>query len=125
MNRRSSERGASKLAVLFWLLLLFVVVHVGLKLIPMYMDYYQMKDEITAKADGAQFLKDQDMLNELTNKAKELGLPLTADDFIIDRDTDAHKITVSTKNGWDVEVHFLFDVYVKTYHFAPMAEKNI
>jgi hypothetical protein len=110
------------LKALFVLALLFVVIHVGYKLIPMYMDYERMKDEMSIKASTAQVWKDEEIRTALVQKAKELELPLGPENFLLKRDEDRHTMTIST--AWDVEVHFLFDVYVRTFHFAITADED-
>jgi hypothetical protein len=110
------------LKTLFVLALLFVVIHVGYKLIPMYMDYERMKDEMSIKASTAQVWKDEDILAALVQKAKELELPLGPENFVLNRDPDTHTMTIST--AWDEEVHFLFDAYVRTFHFSIVASED-
>ena len=124
MHMHSNEKGASTFKVYLFFLFLFLVIHVGVKLIPMYMDYSRMKDEMTVKAGVAQVLKDEEILRDLVNKAKELDLPLTSESFVLKRNEERRKMTISTKGGWDVEVHFLWGVYVRTFHFDPKAEEG-
>jgi hypothetical protein len=111
--------------VYLWLLVLFLVVHVAVKVIPVYMDYYRMEDEMKVKASVSQVLKDEEILKDLENKAKELDLPLTQDSFIVKRDTERRKMKISTKGGWNVEVTFLWGAYVRTFHFEPVVEEGI
>jgi len=47
-----------------------------------------MKDAMTSKASVAQVLKDEEIRIDLVNKAKELGLPLTSENFVITRDDE-------------------------------------
>lgn len=122
MRITSNEAGASTIKVWFWLIVLFLVIHVGYKLVPMYMDYERLQDEMGIKASVAQVLKDEEILAELVKKAKELELPLTAESFVLNRNEDRHTMKIST--AWDVEVHFLFGAYVRSFHFAPVAEEN-
>src|SRR5574341_955343 len=86
MNILFGNKGASRFAVFFWLLLLFIVVHIAVKLVPMYMDYWRMDDEIRAKAGAAQVFKDDEITYSLEKKAKELALPLGRENFILLRD---------------------------------------
>jgi hypothetical protein len=125
MNILANQNGASRFKVFFWFLFLFLVVHVAVKLVPVYMDYTRMEDEMKVKASVAQVLKDDEILKDLENKAKELDLPLTKDSFIIKRDTERRKMKISTKGGWDVEVTFLWGAYVRTFHFEPVVEESI
>jgi hypothetical protein len=118
----ANEFGASRVKVFFWLSLLFLIVYVGFKLAPMYFDYYRMEDEMASKASMAQALKDEEIIADLVKKAKELDLPLTEENFVLKRDVDLHRMLITTQ--WDVEVHFLFDVYVRTFHFAPKGDED-
>jgi hypothetical protein len=110
--------------VFLWFLFVFLVVHVAVKVIPVYMDAYRMEDEMKARASVAQVLKDEEILKDLENKAKELDLPLTQDSFILKRDTERRKMKIGIKGGWDVEVNFLWGAYVRTFHFEPMVEEG-
>src|SRR5512143_3602216 len=95
-----TEKGMISLKTLTVLLLLFVVVHISIKLVPMYIDAERMKDEMAVKAELAQNLKDEEILRDLVKKAKELGLPLGPDDFTLQREDENHRMKISTQ--WDV-----------------------
>jgi hypothetical protein len=86
------------------------------------MDYERMKDEMSVKASMAQVLKDEEIRSELVKKARELELPLGPQNFAISRNEEKQTMVISTM--WEVEVHFLFDVYVKTYTFTPRADES-
>jgi hypothetical protein len=120
------DRGMISFKVIFILLILFAVIHVGVKVAPMYIDAESMKDEMSGKARFAQTVKDEEIRSDLAKKAKELGLPLGPEDFKMVRDDDTHRMKIST--AWDVELHFFFDVYppytVWTFHFAPVIEED-
>jgi len=124
MNILANQNGASRFKVFLWFLVLFLVVHVAVKLVPVYMDYAKMEDEMKAKASVAQVLKDEEIMRDLGNKAKELDLPLTEDSFVLNRDMERRKMKISTKGGWDVEVNFLWGAYVRTFHFEPVVEEG-
>ena len=117
-----NEKGASKFKVYLFFLFLFLVIHVGVKVVPMYMDYEEMKDEMTTKAGLAQVLKDDQILLDLVKKAKELDLPLTAESFVLQRDEDRRRMKISTR--WDVEVNFLWGAYIRTFHFEPVVNES-
>ncbi len=126
MSNLSTERGMVSFKVLFWLLVLFIVVHIAVKLVPMYIDSERMKDEMSVQAELAQTLKDNEILANLVQKAKELDLPIGQEDIVLTRNEDTHMMKISAK--WDVTVHFFFDVYppytTRTYHFAPIIEAD-
>jgi hypothetical protein len=117
-----NEKGASNFKVFVILLTLFLVIHVGIKLVPMYMDAERMKDEMRIKASIAQVTKDEEILGGLVKKAQELELPLTAESFVLLRDEDQRRMKISTK--WDVEVNFLWGAYIRTYHFEPVVDES-
>jgi len=117
-----SEKGLSTIKAWLWLLLLSLVLYIGFKLLPMYIDFERMKDEMAIKASLAKVLKDDEIRSALAVKAKELELPLDAGDFIILRDDEHHRMTI--KAGWDVEIHFPFDIYVRNFHFEPVASED-
>ena len=117
-----NEKGASKFKVYLFFLFLFLVIHVGVKVVPMYMDYEEMKDEMTTKAGLAQVLKDDQILLDLVKKAKELDLPLTAESFVLQRDEDRRRMKISTR--WAVEVNFLWGAYIRTFHFEPVVNEG-
>jgi hypothetical protein len=120
----AKENGMISFKAMFWLALLFVVVHVLLKVVPMWMDYTRMKDAMEGRAQMGQMASsDEEIKKALAKMAVELDLPLTDDSFIVQRDPDSKKITsISTNGGWDVEVHFLWGAYIRTFHFEPVTE---
>jgi hypothetical protein len=117
-----NEKGASRFKVYLFFLFLFLVIHVGVKVVPMYMDVERMTDEMTTKAGLAQFLTDEEILSDLVHKAKDLDLPLTAESFVIQRDEDRRRMKISTR--WDVEVNFLWGTYIRTFHFEPAVNES-
>ena len=106
MSNLSAERGMVSFKVLFWLLVLFIVVHIGIKLVPMYINSERMKDEMSVKAELAQTLSDNEILTDLVKKAKELNLPIGQEDIVLTRNEDTHMMKISAK--WDETVHFFF-----------------
>ena len=122
----STEKGMISGKSLFLLFLLFVIVHVSIKLVPLYIDAERLKDEMSVKARLAQNLKDEEILTDLVKKAKELDLPLGPENFILNREDENQRMTIRTK--WDVTVKFFFDVYppftTKSYHFEPVIQEN-
>ena len=117
-----SQRGFGSIKAIIILALLGSAIHVGYKIVPVYMDNENMKDTMSSKAGLAQVLKDEEILNDLVSKAKDLDLPLKAENFVIIRDAERRKMIIKT--AWDVEVHFFGGLYVHNYHFAPEVEEN-
>ncbi len=126
MSVLSKDDGMISFKVMFILLLLFIIIHVGVKVVPMYIDAEAMKDEMSGQARFAQTTKDEEIMSALVKKAKDIGLPLGPDNFKLMRDENTHRMKIGT--AWNVELHFFFDIYppytVKTFHFAPVVEED-
>ncbi len=125
MSILAREKGMISIKALFWIALLFVVIHVLIKIVPMWMDYTRMEDAMQGRADMSQVAtSDAEIKGLLKKTAVDLELPLLAEDsFIIERDPNTNKVArISTNGGWDVEVHFLWDAYIRTFHFEPVTK---
>jgi hypothetical protein len=121
-----TEKGGISFKVMFILFALFSLIHIGIKLVPVYLDAEQMKDEMASKAGFAQTLKDEEILMDLVRKAKNLNLPLDKDDFKLVRDDAKRRMKIQTT--WDAEVTFFFDIYppytTRIIHFDPVIEED-
>lgn len=127
MRIMGNEGGLSGIKVMIWLVILGAGFYVGITYLSVQLDFQRMKDAMSSKASVAQVLKDEEIRNDLMAKARELGLPLTGENFVIVRDED--KRTMTIKTAWDVEVHyfggFCGDLCIQNYHFAPVVQENI
>jgi hypothetical protein len=127
MRIMGNEGGVSSIKVMIWLAILGAGFYVGITYLSVQLDFQRMKDAMSSKASVAQVLKDEEIRNELVVKARELGLPLTGENFVIIRDED--KRTMTIKTAWDVEVHYFRglcgDLCIQTYHFKPVVQENI
>jgi hypothetical protein len=122
MQVHLNRNGGTRVKVFFWFVFLFLILHVALKIVPLYMDHARMEDEMKMKAGVAQVLKDEEIVRDLVNKAKELDLPLKAENFVLTRDDERRRMKITT--SWDVEVNFFWGLYIKTYHFQPVVEES-
>ncbi|MEK6743905.1 MAG: hypothetical protein AABZ15_09850 [Nitrospirota bacterium] len=122
-----SEDGVSGIKVMIWLVILGAGFYVGVTYLSVQLDFQRMKDAMSSKASVAQVLKDEEIRNDLMGKAKELGLPLTGESFVVIRDEEKRMMTI--KAAWDVEVHYFGglcgDLCIQTYHFEPVAQEKI
>lgn len=122
MGILANDRGWSKIKVFIWFVILFVIVHVGFKLIPMYSGYSRMQDTMSVKAGFAQVLTNQEILRDLVNKAQELNLPLEQKNFILERDTGRRRMKIRT--AWEEEVNFFWGTYIHTFRFQPEVNES-
>ncbi len=124
MRLLANERGASNLKVFLWFLVVFIVLHVGIKWVSAHFDFWRLEDDIKTKANMGQVLKDDEIKAELAGKAKEYGLPLTAEDFSIIRYEDKQVMAITT--AWEVEVRYFWGLCgencIRTYRFEPRGE---
>ena len=127
MRIMGNEDGVSSVKVMIWLVVLGAGFYVGIKYLSVQLDFQRMRDTMSSKASVAQVLKDEEIRSDLVSKAKELGLPLAGENFVIMRDED--KRTMTIKTAWDVEVHYFGglcgDLCIQNYHFEPIAQENI
>lgn len=72
MIRNSS--GQTKISTLLYLLVAIIVVYVVIKVLPPYMDYYAMEDEITQQAELAEINSDTIIRNDIISKANDLEI---------------------------------------------------
>ena len=101
----SNENGGVRFKVFLWFVFLFLVAHVAFKIVPLYMDYTRMKDEMSTKASFAQILTDDQIMGDLQKKANELELPLVQARFFLKRDGHTQKMEIS--HTWNIELRFL------------------
>lgn len=124
MSILNAEKGASNLKVFLWLLVIFAVLHVGIKWVSVNLDFWRLEDDIKTKATLGQVLKDDEIRSELAKKAKEYELPLTPENFIINRYEDRQVLTITT--AWETEVRYFWGLCgqncTRIYHFEPKGE---
>lgn len=122
-----NHRGASTIGMLFWAVVLFAVIHVGVKWLIVHFDAWRMEDEIKIKASLGQVLKDDEIRYSLEKRAQELELPLKMENFAIQRDPVKNVIVIST--AWIDEVHYFWgfcgEYCIYTYKFEPRAEASL
>lgn len=118
----SNENGGVRFKVFLWFVFLFLAAHVAFKIVPLYMDYTRMKDEMSTKASFAQILTDEQIAGDLEKKAKELDLPLVQDSFVLKRDDQTRKMEITVK--WNIEVKFLLGAYTRSFHFEPVVKES-
>ncbi|MBI5043932.1 MAG: Hsp20/alpha crystallin family protein [Nitrospirae bacterium] len=109
----TDSNGNSKIIGIFFILSVAAVIYLSYMLLPHYLSYYSFKDFAQEKAKFAQVMKNEDVLNDLYKKAKELDLPLEKEDIIVKKEEGRLHITAE----WEVEVEFIGG-YKKTLKFT-------
>ena len=109
----TDSNGNSKIIGIFFILVVVSAIYLSYTLLPHYLNYLSFKDLAGAKISAARIMKDENILNDLYNKAKELNLPLEKEDIIVKREEGRLHITAE----WEVEVEFIGN-YKKTLKFS-------
>jgi hypothetical protein len=126
MGILGNESGVSKVKVLIVLAVLTVGLIQGIKYLSVQFDYQRMKDAMENKAAVAQVLKDEEILKDLVEKSKELGLPMGPEHFLLTRDEMRGIMTIQT--AWNVPVRYLWGICGEpcdqNYHFEPVVSAS-
>ncbi len=116
--RRPGPRGGSRLTAIIWLLILGAGVYVGYKVIPIYLNNYQLEDRMLAEARFAAVnRKPEETVREVIYRE------------IQDRDIPARREDIhvqSTQRGVHIGVDYTVTVDLRVYqlhlHFTPTAD---
>jgi YbbR domain-containing protein len=111
---RVSDRGAGNVKLFFALIFLAIVAFVAIKVIPVYVNNYELTDDIRELAIQAtvEHSSAEAIQNKVLSYAKDLGLPIKRED-------------VNVRAGGDVsiEIDYKVPVDLKAYtlilHFTP------
>lgn len=106
---------------LFPLILLGVVAYLATRIVPVYVENYELQNYINQVAVQAtahsQLKKPEAIQNQILTKAESLGLPLERRDISVSVER-----TVRIKIDYSVYVDLRF--YMLTLHFAPSARNS-
>ena len=96
MAHFDSQKGEGRLGTLFALVLLAVLVYLGVKIVPVMVNSYALKDFLLEEARFAAVRKDDQVIRDrVFNKAQELNLPLSKKSIITRRTNARFNIQVS------------------------------
>jgi hypothetical protein len=122
MRRASArgQRGGSKLRLILWLLVLAAVVYSAVKVVPAYVNNYQLEQFMIDEARYAVVHRrtEEDVRSLVMDKITDLGIPATREDVTI-RIT-ARSVSISA--SYTVEVN-LFG-YMLRLNFNPSADSR-
>ena len=109
LNFRRNQQGRGNLGCIFTFLLLGVVGYLGYKLVPPYMNHYQLKDALDEVAvyeiagiGASKKGTAGDIQETVINKAKDMGIRLDRENIKIERMTD--KIYIHVKYSVPIEL---------------------
>ncbi len=119
MTRRS-ELGAGRVKTVVSLAFLAALIYSGIKIIPVYVNSYQLNDFIEQQTPYwlTQRTSGDVVQKSILSKAADLGLPISADQVKVD--ATPGRVTVAL--DYVVPVNLI--VYTLNLHFTPSAENR-
>lgn len=101
------HRGGSRISTLLYLLVAVLIIYVVVKVIPPYMQYYSMEDEILQQARMAKINPADTIRQDLLLKADELEIDLDPGNLELAYDTNG-RLQVSMY--WETTVDFGYGI---------------
>jgi uncharacterized membrane protein len=117
---RRSDSGQGRFKGLLWLAFLAAVIYCAFRIIPVYVDNYQLEDYIQTQTPFwlTQHATAEQVRDNILAKAQDLELPLFKEQVRV----DASAARVGVKIDYVVPVDL--KVYILQLHFTPSAENR-
>ena len=117
-SSKHSQRGEGKLKAIIYTLILFAGVSAAVKIVPVYVAEYELKDKITEQARFAIVNRySEDQVRDIIFKViQDLDIPATREDIKVQNTNHGVMITVN----YSVPVDF--KVYKTEFNFSPSSE---
>ena len=111
---RNPERGGSGVKLFLMLVVLGSMVFAGVKIMPAYINNYQIQDAVESEARFAigNRLAAKDIRTDIMRKVKEIGIPAEDNDLQITATAGAVLITLD----YSVPIDLLVYKYTKDFH---------
>jgi hypothetical protein len=115
--RWNGERGGARIKTLLVLIILGSAIFCAVRLVPPYLNNYELQDSIRQEAAFASATRkqDDDIRADVEKKVKQLGIPADSKDIQVSDDAGNVKISV------DYTVPVDLAVYQLQLHFHPQA----
>lgn len=114
-----SQRGDSRIKKLIILLFIVSVVYLGYKFIPVYIDYYRVKNMFASELNTGRDMPVEYIEENVKRKIKELSLPVPEDAVTVEKVDSTIKIYAT----YNVVITFPLD-YSTELKFSPYVEKE-
>src|SRR5258708_31755436 len=114
------QRGEGRLRAILWTAILVLLVFVGFKLVPPYVNQYQLQDKVVEEARFAVVNRktDEQLRDIIYREIQDLGIPATKDGIKIENTYHMVRITID----YTVPVDLLF--YHTELHFVATSEST-
>jgi hypothetical protein len=113
-RRRMSERGASRVGCLFFLMVVVAIGYWGVPIAATYVRLYRFKSEMQSQARFAPSIDNGTIRRRLVQRIEALGLPDEAKRLRILRVTTPREIRIST--SWEEEIVLPFLTQTVTFN---------
>jgi hypothetical protein len=117
-NSKHSQRGEGRIKAIIYTIVLAVAVYVAVKVVPVYVAEYQLKDKIAEQARFAVVNRyPEDQVRDVIFKViQDLDIPAKRDDIKVE--TTNHGLMISVNYSVPVDLGF----YKTELNFAPSSE---
>jgi Domain of unknown function (DUF4845) len=120
LKARHAEQGGAGLKAVLSIVVLVILVYVGFKVVPPYMDEYQLHDKMVTEARFATVNRrtDEELRDIIFKEIQDLEIPAKREDIAIENTRRSVKISVE----YTVPVDLIF--YRTELHFNPAVENR-
>ncbi len=118
LSYRRAQQGEGRLKALVYLAILIMGVYVAIKVVPLYVDKYQLQDKMGEQARFAVVNRytDDQIKDNIFRTIQDLDIPATRDDVKVENTRAGIEITVN----YTVPVDLL--IYKTDLNFSPSSE---
>ena len=118
--RSRAERGEGRFKAIAWTLLLILAIYIGFKVVPHYINEYQLRDKMQEEARFAvvNHHTDEQIRDIVWREMQDLNIPAKREDVKIENSVRVVKIELS----YTVPVDFM--VYKTELHFSISTENK-
>ncbi len=115
---RVRDHGGARLKAIIWLLILGAFVYICVKVIPLYLDYYQLEDKMKTEARFAAVNRrtDEELRNIIFREVQERDIPARREDIHVEQSQRGVRISL------DYSVTVDLKLYQWTLQFHPSAD---
>ena len=119
MNRKG-ERGGARLKAVLWLLILFAVIYVGAKLVPVFFANYELLDKMQTEARFATVNRKsvEEIRDVIYREIQDQDIPARREDIHVESSPRGVRISVEYTVTLDLKVYQL------QLHFKPSTENR-
>lgn len=117
---RRRQRGEGRLKAIVWTAILVLLVFAGFKLVPPYVNQYQLQDKITEEArfDTVNRKTDDQIRDVIYREIQDLGIPARREDIKLENTYHLVRITVEYTVPVDLWI------YKTELHFVATSENK-